>query len=321
MVSELHQQALRDLPSMELIGVYDVDPAVRDHRADSWGVQAYPSLEVLLADDSVDALLVLTNQENHIPVAMRAIEAGKHVLVEKPVSSDPLEILRLVEMAERHGVVAMPGHNYCHVPEFARAVRLARGGKLGRIRSLFVIYAIAHPETVAGPYGGVMGAVMVHHSYLALAVLGAPDRVHAGVSPTAWADYDGEDQAWMTWSYDNGAVAHLSASFAVGDDSADPWTTVVKVLGTEGSAAVTFRSSYMQRAFGTLNFGIPVYEESYQEELRAFAEAVENGTAPLSTMKDAAVCAEILRGAYEAAESGVAWVRDQSGGHRSRRAV
>ena len=209
MVSELHQQALRDLPSMELIGVYDVDPTVRDHRAGAWDVLAYPSLEALLADDSVDALLVLTNQENHVAVAMSAIEAGKHVLVEKPVSSDPLEIRRLIEMAERRGVVAMPGHNYCHVPEFARAVRLARGGKLGRIRSLFVIYAIAHPETVAGPYGGVMGAVMVHHSYLALAVLGTPHSVHAGVSPTAWADYDGEDQAWMTWTYHNGAVARL----------------------------------------------------------------------------------------------------------------
>lgn len=66
----------------------------------------------------------------------------------------------------------------------------------------------------------------------------------------------------------------------------------------------------MQRAFGTLDFGIPAYEESYREELRAFAEAVEDGTAPLSTMEDAAVCAEILRGAYQAADSGVAWVTD-----------
>jgi predicted dehydrogenase len=310
MVSELHHRALSGIPTLELAGLFDIDPAVSERRAAQWGVRAYPTLDALLDDGSVDAVLVLTDQAHHVPVATRAVEAGKHVLVEKPVSSDPAEIRRLVELAKARGVVAMPGHNYCHVPEFARAVRLVRGGELGRVRSVFVVYAIAHPEEIAGPYGGVMGAVMVHHSYLVLALLGAPDRVHAGMSETAWADHDGEDQAWMTWSYDDGAVAHLSASFAVGDDSVDPWTTVVKVLGTEGSAAVSFRSSYVRRAIGTLSFGIPVYEESYQEELRAFAVAIEHGTPPVSTMNDAAMCAEILRGAYAAAETGRPWVRE-----------
>lgn len=111
----------------------------------------------------------------------------------------------------------------------------------------------------------------------------------------------------MTWVYDSGAVAHLSASFAVGDESSDPWTMVVKVLGTEGSAAVSFRSSHVRRALGTLSFGLPVYEESYAEQLRAFAAAVDHGAAPLSTMDDAAICAEMLRGAYAAAKSGRSW--------------
>jgi predicted dehydrogenase len=111
----------------------------------------------------------------------------------------------------------------------------------------------------------------------------------------------------MTWEYAGGALAQLFASFAVGDDSADPWTFVVKALGTEGSAAMTFRSAYLRRPLGTLGFGLPVYEESYGHELRAFAAAIAAGEQPLSTMADAANCAEIVAGAYAAVAAGRAW--------------
>jgi predicted dehydrogenase len=72
---------------------------------------------------------------------------------------------------------------------------------------------------------------------------------------------------------------------------------------------MTFRSSYVRRALGTLSFGIPAYEESYEEELRAFVAAIRDGAAPLSTLEDAALCAEILRQAYTTAETGSPWTR------------
>jgi predicted dehydrogenase len=311
MVSDLHHRALPHVPELSLAGVFDVDRERRGTRAAEWGVMPYDSLGALLADDAVDAVHVLTSEAAHVPVARAALEAGKHVLVEKPVSADPAEARELIALADQRGLVAMPAHNYAHVPEFTRMTRLARSGQLGRVRSVHVVYAIAHPEEIARQHTGVLGAIMVHHSYLAIALLGVPDRVHAGVSAPGWKEHDGEDQAWMTWDYDDGAVAHLSASFAVSDDSADPWTFVVKALGTDGSAAMSFRSSYVRRPLGTLTFGIPVYEESYEHELRAFAAAIRDGAAPVSTMEDAARCSEIIEGAYTAAASGRPWVRPQ----------
>jgi predicted dehydrogenase len=309
MVSELHHRALGALPELALVGVHDVDPLLRRQRAAAWGVQAYETLERLLEDDGIDAVLVLTPEVAHLPVAEAALQAGKHVLVEKPVSADPAGARRLAARAADRGLVAMPAHNYAYVPEFTRLARLARAGELGRIRSVFATYAIAHPETVARAYGGVLAHIMTHHSYLVLALLGMPTRVHAGASTPAWVVHEAEDQAWMTWEYETGEVAHLSASFAVGDDSADPWSFVVKALGTEGSASMTFRSAYLRRALGTLGFGLPVYEESYEHELRAFAATIDGGGAPLSTMADAADCAEIVAGAYAAIAAGRPWSR------------
>jgi len=307
MVSELHARAIGELPELTLAGVYDADAQARERRAAEWGVPAHGSLEALLADAELDAVLVLTPEPAHLSVARAALEAGRHVLVEKPVSADAAGVRALAALAEQRGLVAMAGHNYAYVPEFARMARLARAGELGRLRSVHVVYAIAHPEEVARSYGGVLEQIMTHHSYLALALLGMPRRVHAGVSEPAWEAHDAEDQAWMTWEHDGGAVAHLSASFAVGDDSADPWSFVVKALGTEGSASMTFRSAYLRRPLGTLAFGLPAYEESYRHELRAFADAIRGGAPPLSTLEDAARCAEIVAGAYEAAAAGRAW--------------
>ncbi len=312
MVSELHQQALERLPELSLTGLYDTDLEELARRSEAWGVPAYATLEQLLADDAIDALLVLAPEAAHLPVATAALEAGKHVFVEKPVSSDAAGVRRLDALAAVRGLVAMPGHNYAHIPEFARIARLVRGGQLGHVRSVHVTYAIAHPEEVARACDGVLEHILTHHSYLVLALLGVPARVHAGISEPAWKTLVVEDQAWMVWEYADGAVAHLSASFAVGDDSADPWSFVVKVLGTEGSASMTFRSAYLKRPLGTLGFGLPVYEESYEHELRAFAAAIRGGDPPVSTMRDAASCSEIVAGAYEVAASARPWTPQPS---------
>jgi predicted dehydrogenase len=75
---------------------------------------------------------------------------------------------------------------------------------------------------------------------------------------------------------------------------------------------MTFRSAYLRRPLGTLGFGLPAYEESYELELRAFGAAIREGGELISTMRDAASCAEIIAGAYAAAASGTTWTAGQA---------
>src|SRR5437588_149715 len=81
---------------------------------------------------------------------------GRDVLIEKPVSPDPLEIDRLISVARSTGRVAMPAHNYAYTPEFQRIKRLVDDGSLGNVRGVWVTYALKHPESVASAYGGVL---------------------------------------------------------------------------------------------------------------------------------------------------------------------
>lgn len=295
MVADLHHQAIMARDDLELVGFVETDDGRAADRSDAWGLDRYPDLDDLLGD--VDAVLVLTPEATHHDIAARCLAAGKHVLVEKPVGTAD-EIADLIERAERAGLVCMPGHNYAYQPEFAELRSLVDSGSFGRVRALWITYVIKHPEEVAAHYAGVLEEVMIHHSYLALALLGRPARIHAGRMEPAWVEHPADDQAWMTWEYPGGTSAHLFATFAVDDPTSDPWTFQVKVLGETGGGLYNWRNAMFSRPLGTLPYALPAYEASYGHEHTAFAAAIR-GRPPVSPLSDARTAALILQQAMD----------------------
>ncbi|MBO0812696.1 MAG: Gfo/Idh/MocA family oxidoreductase [Microlunatus sp.] len=295
MVADLHHQAILTRRALELVGFVETDDRRAADRSEEWKVDRYPDLDALLP--AVDAVLVLTPERTHHQLASRCLDAGKHVLVEKPVG-DADEIADLAGRADRAGLVCMPGHNYAYQPEFTELRSLINSGSFGRVRALWITYVIKHPEDVAAHYAGVLEEVMVHHSYLTLALLGRPARIHAGRMEPAWHRHRADDQAWMTWEYPGGTSAHLFATFAVDDDTSDPWTFQVKVLGDRGGGLYNWRDTMFSRPLGTLPYALPAYEASYGHEHAAFAAAIRDE--PLvSPLSDAGTAAMILNRAKE----------------------
>jgi predicted dehydrogenase len=91
-------------------------------------------LQVVLSDPSVEAVAVVTPAATHVAVAMACFDAGKHVLVEKPLAPSVADGQLLVDAASERGLVLMCDHTYCYTPA-VRAIRdLVRGGELGEIQ-------------------------------------------------------------------------------------------------------------------------------------------------------------------------------------------
>lgn len=121
-------------PATKLIAVVDRDLARAEKVAGSFsGVRAGSDLAAVLADPQVEAVAIATPAGTHLEVALAAIEAGKHVLVEKPLASSYAEGLRLAQAAQERGVVLMCDHTYCFTPAVQRIRDLVRGGELGDI--------------------------------------------------------------------------------------------------------------------------------------------------------------------------------------------
>jgi predicted dehydrogenase len=97
-------------------------------------VRVSGSLDEVLADPAVHAVAIATPAATHLPLAMQALEAGKHVLVEKPLAASYSEGRRLVDAADRHGLVLMLDHTYCYTPVVQHLREVVRGGRLGDVQ-------------------------------------------------------------------------------------------------------------------------------------------------------------------------------------------
>jgi len=97
-------------------------------------VRPTAELADVLADDGVHAVAIATPAGTHLDVAMAAIEAGKHVLVEKPLAASYAEGLRLVQEADRRGLTLMCDHTFCYTPVVTRIRELLHSGEVGELQ-------------------------------------------------------------------------------------------------------------------------------------------------------------------------------------------
>ncbi|TQJ30589.1 Gfo/Idh/MocA family protein [Microbacterium sp. SLBN-146] len=121
----------------ELAYICDLDTERAQRVADSvGGVPVTASLDEVLADSSVDAVAIATPARTHHPIALAALDAGKHVIVEKPLADTRAKGVEMVERARERGLVLMTDHTFCYTPAVLKIRELIADGYLGDI--LFV---------------------------------------------------------------------------------------------------------------------------------------------------------------------------------------
>jgi len=299
-ISLLHAEAIQHCPSAELSGLWSIDSGLNVEKSKRFGCRIYESAEALVEDSSVDAVFILSNLESHTQYAELAMNAGKHVLIEKPLAPSIEELERLKTCATRNRVILCPGHNYIHEPSLHRTKELLDSGKLGKLVAIYIHYHIHHPEEVARRYPGVIRHILTHHSYILLYLAGkehVPVSVSAMKSVVHYEEFDGEDLALINLRLKSGALAHFCADFAADDHSSEPWTFSVKVIGTQGSTRFSYRDWIENKPGVVHSHTFSAYEWHIREEVRHFVEeCIQKGASPLSTIDDAIMAQKIIEG-------------------------
>ena len=303
-VSDLHAEGVRRCPDARLVGLWNRTAETGGKKAAAFGCKAYESPNELLSDPAVDAVFVLTNLETHIDFVTLALEAGKHVLVEKPVGVTIDEIRTMQALAERQGLVCMPGHNYIYEEGIIRSRELIDGGDLGTLVAIYVMYHIHHPEEVAARYPGVIRQILTHNAYVLLYLAGRPTRVSAMKSRLHYDEIPQEDIATVNLTMENGALAHLCASFAADDHSADPWTMMVKVIGTAGSTRYSYRDWVELKPAVVHSQTYTAYRGSIMHEVDHFVRVCAGKATPLSSLDDAVAAQRIIEAVETSIEDG-----------------
>jgi|SRR5579872_1141360 len=299
-ISILHAAAVKKCPGAQLVGLWNRSQDRAMQRAIEFGCKNYKTPEEMVADPNIDAVFVLTNLESHLEYTRLALKAGKHVLVEKPVGVSVAEIEQMRSLAASKKLVCMPGHNYIYEGSMIRTHELVAAGELGKIVSAYVMYNIHHPEEVAKRYPGVVRQILTHHSYILLYLVGKPVELCAMKATLHYKEYPEEDIAMVQMRLSNGALAHFCASFAADDHAADPWTVVVKVIGTAGSTRYSYRDHVEIKPGLVHSQTYTAYQGSIINEVRFFlVDCLRMGAQPLSTLEDAITAQKMIEAAEE----------------------
>jgi len=136
-----HARILREVAGAEMVGIYDADPQRAAAVSSELGVRAFPSAEEMLA--AVDAAVIAVPTTSHGEVALQALDAGVHLLIEKPIAASVEEADAIVSRADANGLIVATGHverfngalravdEYLEDPRFVESHRLAPFGPRG----------------------------------------------------------------------------------------------------------------------------------------------------------------------------------------------
>ncbi len=133
-------------PGAEIVGFYDFNLQRAEQLAQQYGCKAYPDIDSLLADETVDAVSVCSPNSTHAENTIRALNAGKHVLCEKPMALTLDETRAMLEAEKRSGKKLMLGHNQRLIRAHLKARQLLQNGAIGKLLFFQCNFKHAGPE-------------------------------------------------------------------------------------------------------------------------------------------------------------------------------
>jgi predicted dehydrogenase len=290
----------------ELIAVASRDQERADAYAQEWEIdRAYGSYDALLDDPDVEAVYISLPNSMHAEWSIRSLEAGKHVLCEKPFDRRPEEVERAYDVADGAGRLLMEAFMYRHNPQTHQLVELVRAGAVGELRVIRSAFSFSvydpenvrlRPELDGGSLMDV-GCYCVSGSRL---LAGEPTTVHgeAVVGPT------GTDWVFAGMMRFPGEVIAL---FDCGTSL--PLRDELEAIGTDGSLFLD-DPWHARRPIIELRRGDDVErlelepEDSYRLQLENFSDAIQGKATPLLGREDAIGQARVLDALVRSADIG-----------------
>lgn len=321
-----HIPAYRRLRSIELIGICDNEaPKLRALRERTGVHHAVSDLDELLAIDELDAVDICLPNHLHADTVVRALEAGKHVLCEKPLALTPEEVDRILAAREASGKVVLVGMNNRYRDDSIALKRFVDDGALGEVFHVRAAWRKRREPIRTGAWhyradtsgGGVMMDLGIHLLDLALWFTGYP-RVER-VSASFWChnpEIEVEDSAAVVARCEDGLVISIETSWHLLTQDEEE---EVRLHGTEG-AGLLHPLRVFQRMHGSQVDVTPqlhrrpgnVFMESYEREIAFFAEVVA-GREEAPSLEENRELARVLQAIGRSARAGREVALDEPG--------
>jgi predicted dehydrogenase len=295
----------QESPKVDLVAVASRTQERADEYAGRWGIpQAYGSYEALLADPEIEAVYISLPNTMHSGWSVRAVEAGKHVLCEKPLSRHPEQVAAAFEAAAAAGRLLSEAFMWRHNPQTAKLRQLVDEGAIGELRLVrsvfsYSLYDEANIRLQTEVEGGALMDVGCYNVSASRFLAGEPERVWG----EAWYGPTGTDWVFAgTMRFPNDVIAAFDCGTALQDRDE------LEVVGSEGSLFLD----------DPWHCNVPVIElrrdgeverielerqDSYRLELENMSDAIRGEGELLLARNDATAQARVLEALHRSATS------------------
>ncbi|HVY84955.1 MAG TPA: Gfo/Idh/MocA family oxidoreductase [Caulobacterales bacterium] len=273
--------------------------------------QAYSSYEALLADDTIDAIYNPLPHGLHREWSVRAAEAGKHVLCEKPFGVSADDVVAMLDAAKRHGVHIVEAYPYLAQPQTQELRRMVRDGALGRVKLILATFGfnLTNPGDIRLDPALGAGALYDVGSYTV-----SLTRVLTGEKPkrvSAAADFyenGGDRTLAATLEHASGVLGQMSCSFAM------QHTRYAMIIGEEATVETNFWNHTNPRFAPVLKIkrgGLPHDWETitlpetngFRAEAESFADLIGGGAWTGATAQESLDIAQTIDAVRESAKT------------------
>lgn len=297
-----------DAAGIDLVSCFARTATTRDDFARTHACTPASSVDEMLSDPNVEAIMVASPHSTHSDLVIRAAQAGKHVFCDKPFTLDVASGKRAIAATNAAGVVLQVGHNRRRQPATRRLKHMIDDGDLG-----VIVYAEANMslpkelvprggwrgDPAESPAGGMTG-LGVHMADNLIYLLGRPSRVFA-FSRQVLGRSDLDDVTTATLEFESGPLAFLGTSMVIPDICRTAvWGTVAAAANEmDGSQFLFQKTGEKDRIVQ------PIDEiDTVRDELAEFAQNVRNGTRPETGGPEALEVIAVLEGIVESATTG-----------------
>ena len=317
-IGRVHIDAIAQLDSCRLVGINARTQQPLRQQAAELGVTAYPTLDDALSDPSVDAIVIATPHRSHAQITEQAARAGKHVLVEKPMSVTLSEADRMIKVCRDAGVKLGVLFNNRFRPEALKIRELVEQGAIGEIYRVSMSSAMIRSQDYydrldwRGKWQAEGGGALLNQGIHAIDLMqwvgGLPTSV-MGIVSTRQHDIEVEDFATAAMTYEGGGhgTLHCTTSQAPnhqrlelwGNEGAiimDDWNVALHSLETSVDGFIRHDKSPTYDSPGSTieTFEIEPVGGTHTPAIDDFARAIIEGRDPAITGKDGLRSQEIV---------------------------
>ena len=324
--SSIHAEAFQEVSQVEVLAVCSRTQAHADEFARKWNIpKVFTDYRKLIEMKELDAVVVAVPNDLHREITVAAAEAGKHIILEKPLCHTLADADTMIDACNAQKVKLMYAETILFSPKYVRAKQLADEGAIGKM------FMIKQGEKHDGPHsdwfydvdrsgGGAMLDLGCHGIEWARWMYGKPKvkSVYAQMQRILHTERTrGEDNVVCVIEFEGDRIAVIEDSWAKPGGMDDQ----IELYGTEGviycdllrgNAMHTYsKKGYgyaVEKAGGSKGWTFSTFEETYNygfpQEMRHFADCIINNKQPSETGEDGRAVLEIIYAAYESAGKG-----------------